>query len=121
MLNKIGCERIVRYIYQTAELYVAWTLAFLNMFQLIILVLALYVLCMVFYDQKPNQIEDDETSPYKFCEEPERKCWLKRHLARYCWCSDHKKRCDDGEEDERGEEFARYRDRDQVYMTSYYL
>lgn len=50
--HEVGCEKIVKSYYNQIELYFAWIVAFLNIFQLILLVLSLYLLCMVFFDRK---------------------------------------------------------------------
>jgi len=120
----VGCERIVKYMYQTAELYVAWTLAFLNMFQLVILVLTLYVLCMMFYDNDENST--DEMGPYeeeKFNEDSKKRRNSSNWLMRvFCMAKSRSFDESDDEDAQDGEDhYNRYRERDQIYMTSYYL
>jgi hypothetical protein len=54
MMNKfheIGCETIIKSYYNQIEIYVAWTMAFLNIFQLVLLVLSLYLLCILFFER----------------------------------------------------------------------
>lgn len=50
--HEIGCESIVKSYYLKIEIYVAWSIAFLNLFQLVLLVLSLYLLCMIFFDKQ---------------------------------------------------------------------
>ncbi|RNA20297.1 CD81 antigen-like [Brachionus plicatilis] len=53
--HEVGCENIVKNYYMKIEIYIAWSIAFLNLFQLILLVLSLYLLCMIFFDKKDKE------------------------------------------------------------------
>jgi hypothetical protein len=50
--HDIGCESILNAYYNRIEIWIAWLLAILNVFQLVLLVLALYLLCMIFFNQR---------------------------------------------------------------------
>ena len=52
--HEVGCEHIVKSYFQQLEMYVAWTLAFLNLYQLVLLVLALYLICMIMLDKRAD-------------------------------------------------------------------
>ncbi|CAF1052422.1 unnamed protein product [Brachionus calyciflorus] len=52
--HEVGCENIVKSYYLKIEIYIAWSIAFLNLFQLILLVLSLYLLCMIFFDRQES-------------------------------------------------------------------
>lgn len=102
--HEVGCERIMKYYYQMIELYLAWTLAFLNMFQLVLLVLSLYLLCMMFFD---NDLKMGKSSTK----------WNFRIFKKENEYSDEDYECDDADDYKE----IRNRERDQIYMTSYYL
>ena len=62
MLHKfyeVGCENIIKLYYKQIEVYLAWLLAFLNLFQLILLLLTLYTICIIFFDKKNSNFEQD--------------------------------------------------------------
>jgi hypothetical protein len=48
---EVGCETIVKIYYKQLEVYVAWSLAFMNLFQLVLLLLSLYTICILFFDK----------------------------------------------------------------------
>ncbi len=58
--HEIGCEGLVRNYYNKIEVYVAWSLAVVNLFQLILLVLSLYLLCMIYFDSEPDKFDDED-------------------------------------------------------------
>lgn len=136
---------MVKYVYQTTELYIAWTLAFLNMFQLVILVLTLYVLCMMFYGNESSKEEpnrhyyiDENNISNKLEDAINREQRRRRRRAsrrptrciRKLFCIGKSRRVNEQSESDEDvyeddyDEFNdanRYRERDQIYMTSYYL
>ena len=64
---EVGCENIMRIYYKQVEVYVAWAMASLNMFQLLLLVLSLYLLCMIFFEKKSNsepKLKEDDDRLY---------------------------------------------------------
>lgn len=63
--HEVGCENIVKGYYMKIEIYVAWTIAFLNLFQLILLVLSLYLLCMIFFDKKDEADSKSNSNAYE--------------------------------------------------------
>lgn len=48
---EVGCENILKIYYSQIEVYVAWILALLNFFQLVILLLTMYTTCILFFDK----------------------------------------------------------------------
>ena len=50
--HEVGCDTIFQIYYQRLEIYIAWVMALLNLFQLTLLVLALYLICMIFVQKK---------------------------------------------------------------------
>jgi len=58
--HEIGCEGLVRNYYNKIEIFIAWSLAVVNLFQLILLVLSLYLLCMIYFDSEPDKFDDED-------------------------------------------------------------
>jgi hypothetical protein len=54
--HDFGCESILKQYYNQLEIYIAWVLAFFNLFQLTLLVLSLYLLCMVFFTKRTEVV-----------------------------------------------------------------
>lgn len=137
---KVGCERIVKHVYQTAEVYVAWALAFLNMFQLVTLILSLYLVCLMFYDIDYNYDEDpeyqieeiDQSANTGVCEKIETK--TKKHGSKtrsgfknFLFGSIKKtsqKRARRGhveDMDDESNDTNQFNEHDHIRMTSYYI
>ncbi len=53
--HEVGCEKNLLAHYKHIEVSIAWLLAFLNLFQLILLILSLYLLCMVIFNKKTEK------------------------------------------------------------------
>ena len=58
--HEVGCANVLRAYYGRLEMAVAWLLALFNLFQLALLVLSLYLLCIVFFRERDEQEADDE-------------------------------------------------------------
>jgi len=50
--HEVGCDTIFQNYYRWLEVYIAWIMGLFNLFQLTVLVLALYLICMVFLQKK---------------------------------------------------------------------
>lgn len=55
--HEVGCMNTIKYYYVSVELYAAWFIAFMNLYQLILLVLSLYVICILFFDKTNRDYE----------------------------------------------------------------
>lgn len=49
--HELGCKNFVSNYFKQIEVSIAWVMAFLNLFQLVLLVLSLYFLCIIFFDK----------------------------------------------------------------------
>lgn len=56
--HEVGCENMVKVYYKHTEMTIAWIMASLNMFQLVLLILSLYLLCMIIFNNKTNKKDD---------------------------------------------------------------
>jgi hypothetical protein len=101
--HEVGCETVLKYYYSSVELHVAWSIAFLNVFQLILLILSLYLLCMMFFDSSSDN--------FQF-----RKKFLTAKFEQH-----KRKRGDGRQKNDNSSELDDEIDDDPFYMTSYYL
>ena len=65
--HEVGCENIIKNYYKQIEIYVAWAMASLNIFQLLLLVLSLYLICILFFEKKPSfkrKLKEDDDRLY---------------------------------------------------------
>jgi hypothetical protein len=63
--HEIGCESSIKIYYKQLETYAIWTLALLTVLQLVLLLLALYVMCILFFDKKSLKRADSSTSTFR--------------------------------------------------------
>lgn len=97
--HEIGCESILKAYYNQIEMYVAWTLAFFNIFQLFLLVLALYLICMIFFRSQTSWSSDSSSTSVAYARRAE------RHDS----------------DNESVSSTASNQDDDKLFMTSFYL
>jgi hypothetical protein len=107
--HEVGCEGTLRHYYHRLEVYVAWTLACFNLFQLTLLVLSLYLLCMVFFNKRAELARNaSSTRCYRRGNEDARS--VVEVLDD-----------DEDEEEDFGDRKGGRRYDDKIFMTSFYL
>ena len=60
--HEVGCENIIRSYFRQIELYIVWIMTFLNLFQLILMILSLYLMFTLFILKKSGNKKDDTSS-----------------------------------------------------------
>lgn len=50
--HEVGCHNMIQIFYNRGEIIVAWILVMLNIFQLLLLILALYLICIIFIEKR---------------------------------------------------------------------